>query len=179
MQSKKLVWMGRFAAILALAGCDRIIGIEDPIPFPPDEVRSWATWPMPNPPSGSLPNAAKYTVFEGDDVVEDDITGLTWQRTVDAGTFTWEEAKAYCKDLEQGRFEDWRLPSRIELVSLLDFTKSAPAIDTDVFLGTPSADFWTSSPRHGDPSAAWAVDFATGETDDEDTQFSSHVRCVH
>ena len=51
-----------------------------------------------------------------------------WQQAAAPSTYTWEQAKAYCPTLTLAGHSDWRLPTRIELVSLVDFGRSAPAI---------------------------------------------------
>lgn len=110
----------------------------------PDDTTFWASWPMPNPASSGLPNPASYTIDEAAGVVTDDVTGLMWQRSV-ASSYAWEAAVAHCDSLSLGDYDDWRLPSRIELVSLLDHTRSSPVIDVTAFPNTPSAYFWTPS----------------------------------
>lgn len=77
-----------------------------------------------------------------------------------------------------GRHDDWRLPSRIELISILDVTRIQPSIDVSAFPATPNDWFWTSSPSAQDPQSAWYVYFYFGypKTDFVTNQFS--VRCV-
>lgn len=61
-------------------------------------------------------------VDNGDRTVTDTSTCLMWQQ----GTtehLNWEEAISFCENLTLGEYEDWRLPSRNELQSLMDYTK--------------------------------------------------------
>lgn len=121
----------------------------------------WAGWPMPNPASAGLPNPSSYdTSTPG--VVVDNVTHLMWQRDVPSSSYTWADAKAYCAALSLAGHQDWRLPTSIELVSLVDFTRSNPAIDVAAFPSTPSARFWTSSPVAGLANNAWNVRFDDG-----------------
>jgi hypothetical protein len=100
-----------------------------------------ANWPMPNPVSTSLPNPMHYTVC-GDGAVRDDVTGLVWEQgSTDLGDFV--SATNHCQVLSIAG-GGWRLPTAIELASLLDFT-NVPAIDTQAFPETPSESFWTST----------------------------------
>jgi hypothetical protein len=73
------------------------------------EPNAWAAWPMPNPASSMLPNPASYNVANSGNQVTDNVTGLVWQRTVDAKTFTWDEAQQYCSCLTIDGGVGWRL----------------------------------------------------------------------
>jgi hypothetical protein len=111
--------------------------------------------------------------------VTDDVTGLVWQRNVDARPFTWDEAKAYCACLTIDGVAGWRLPSRIELVSIADWTTSHPSIDSNAFPGTPTESFWSSSTfLNGDPALAWIVYFENGHTSYSDKGYTYRARCV-
>jgi hypothetical protein len=137
----------------------------------------WAPWPMPNSASAGLPNAQTYdTGVTG--VVLDRITGLMWQRAVDDGNGTFHDAQAQCARLDLAGHRDWRLPSRIELVSILDLGQSQPSISPVAFPKTPSDWFWTSSLASDSPTAAWYVYFYFGypKTDEQSNRF--RVRCV-
>lgn len=139
-------------------------------------VAAWATWPMPNSTPG-LPNPQSFDT-EADDVVVDRVTGLMWQRKLDQELLTFADAKARCDTLSLAGHDDWRLPSRIELVSILDMTRTEPSINVTAFPDTPKDWFWSSSPSAGDPESAWYVYFYFGypKTDLVSNRFS--VRCV-
>ena len=150
-------------------------------PAPPADAgtttHSWPNWPMPNPPSTLLPNAQSYTISPNG-LVQDNVTGLIWQQNVSDQTYTWDDAHSYCASLSlQGT--GWRLPSRVELMSLVDFTQ-LPTIDSNTFPNTPMDGFWSGSLLAGDSSSAWTVFFSFTVTPVFDnpitTQF--HVRCV-
>lgn len=143
-----------------------------------DIVTIWAGWRMPNPPSTGLPNPANYTVDSLNDVVTDHVTGLMWQRTMSANLTTWESAKASCESLVLGTYTDWRAPTRIELISLVDFTRTKPAIDPNAFPNTPVAVFWTSSRVADDSEGAWIVNFDDGSTFRSIVTALHPVRCV-
>ncbi|MES1171862.1 MAG: DUF1566 domain-containing protein, partial [Bacteroidota bacterium] len=142
--------------------------------------RAWAEWPMPNQAGSGLPYLAKYTFVTvgADEVVRDEVTALVWQRAVSATTFTWQEAMDYCGGLTLAGWSDWRLPSRIELVSLLDLSQTNPAVNRAAFPGTPGDWFWTASPQAGKPANAWNVYFYFGYVDTNDVQNRSLARCV-
>jgi hypothetical protein len=84
-----------------------------------------------------------------DGTVKDNVTGLVGQQGVSDSGKAWSDAKAYCAGLGLaggGR----RLPTRIELLTIIDVTKYMPAINTGVFsLGASSsngANFWSATP---------------------------------
>ncbi len=59
-------------------------------------------------------------------------------------------------------FQDWRVPSRAELESLVHFGRTMPAIDTDFFPYTKNNFYWSDTPVVGQPAMAWAVSFQFG-----------------
>ncbi len=91
-------------------------------------------------------------------IVKDNNTGLEWQQIIPNRTFSWEEAKAYCEDTNYSGYNDWRLPTAHELMTIIDHNQSNPAIDTDYFPNTPSSyGFWSSSIRAAYNTEAWGV----------------------
>jgi len=73
------------------------------------------------------------TVFHdnGDGTVSDSVTGLIWQKADSQNdrSYMWEEALDYCESLKLGGRSDWRLPNVKELQSIVDLSRSGPAID--------------------------------------------------
>jgi hypothetical protein len=142
----------------------------------------WTNWKMPNPVNLGLPNPARYDLGTPG-VVVDTVTGLMWQRDVDPGQYTWANAKDYCANrLNLNGCSGWRLPTRIELVSLVDFTVAQNSghatIDANAFPQTPAETFWSSSPMAGPAGNAWNVPFSNGSTSTLGVGFPLRVRCV-
>ena len=141
----------------------------------------WADWPMPNDQvdvTAGAPNLENYA-DNRDGTVTDNVTGLMWQQTVPTGTYTWAQAVAYCPTVTLAGHSDWRLPSRIELVSIVDLgVTSGPMISSTYFPSTPAATFWSSSPVAGSPSDAWGVLFYLGLTYIYVITDTYSVRCV-
>ena len=126
---------------------------------------SWAQWPMPNGATdvaAGAPNPFAYAV-SGDGVVTDEITGLMWQQSVSTTLRTWTDALATCSTLTLAGHDDWRVPTEIEIISLVDGSAaSGPTIDATAFTGTPEGYYWSSLPMADSPANAWLVDFITG-----------------
>ncbi|HXN31757.1 MAG TPA: DUF1566 domain-containing protein [Polyangiaceae bacterium] len=150
----------------------------------------WALWPMPNGTddvSNGAPNPNTYS-DNLDGTVSDQVTHLMWQQRVpatggagDDGNLTWAEAKAYCATLAAAGHDDWRLPTQIELVSLVDYSNlgaGQPPIDSAVFPDTPAAAFWSSTTHASAETEAWTVYMDVGFTYAYDMSALGRVRCV-
>jgi hypothetical protein len=138
---------------------------------------AWASWPLPDPANQSSTNVQHYTE-PSPDVVLDSVTQLTWQRQLSDRTYSWSEARSYCSCLTLGGYDDWQVPSRVELVSIVDFTRQDPALDPLAFPDTPFEWFWSSSTVAGEDGLAWYVAFWDGNTHSSTTDSSYRVRCV-
>lgn len=96
-------------------------------------------------------------------VVIDHRTGLMWdQKTMPGGRMPWAKAKEACSLYDLGGHNDWRLPTIRELLSLVDYERHEPAIDTSAFQ-CESAWYWSSTPYNPSPGdCAWFVFFGDG-----------------
>ena len=59
-------------------------------------------------------------------------------------------------------YDDWGLPSRGELLSIVDYGNTPPAIDTDFFPNNMPVVFWSASVFADDPDIVWGVNFVVG-----------------
>ncbi len=75
-------------------------------------------------------------------------------------------------------FNDWRVPAREALQSIVNLNSSNPAIDADYFPNTQSNGFWSSSPGAGGSNGAWLVNFDHGYGLINNRGVSDHVRLV-
>lgn len=69
---------------------------------------------------GNVARPAVRLTDAGDGTVGDGMTALTWSRELSGDALDQEAAAAHCGALELGGADDWRLPSRIELLTVLD-----------------------------------------------------------
>jgi hypothetical protein len=157
---------------------------DGPVDGPPLTLL-WARWRMPNPDAAaapsidaapSLPNPMAYDAGADAGTAYDLVTLLTWTRqSFPAATF--DAAVAACAALPGA---GWHVPTRIQLVSLIDFTQpvGGATIDPVAFPSTPAAVFWTSSqvPLDAATPLYWLVDFSTGLV--RPNTAASNVLCV-
>jgi hypothetical protein len=141
------------------------------------DLEKGAVWPSP-----------RFTDL-GDGTIADNLTGLTWTKDANgpgpisctpASTKTWQGALDYIKCLNANNYlgnNDWRLPNRKELFSLIDRSKYSPALPAGhPFQRVQSNSFleqyWSSTTRAGDASSAFTVSIADGSVDYSDKSHS-------
>jgi hypothetical protein len=114
-------------------------------------------------------------------LVSDQITGLTWQRDLSPASLDWQAAKNYCEKMTYAGYCDWRLPSRIELTSLLDHSKTIATATLDIAAfgqDAPRAEFWSASPAAHRADMAWTLSFERGWAFTFLKTRTFRVRCV-
>jgi uncharacterized protein DUF1566 len=119
----------------------------------------------------------------GDGTVADSLTGLVWQKQDDAASRKWIEANAYCSGLSLGGKTGWRLPSRMELISIVDYGRASPSIYTTffpntIFSTTSFKGYWGLAEGDGGTPNAWGVNFDWGYSYLDSKSNSEYVRCV-
>ncbi len=122
-------------------------------------------------------------VINGDGTVTDIETGLMWQQRYDAelSAMNWKEALAYSENLTLAKYENWRLPTREELRSIVDYGGYDPAINTNCFPDTEPSNYWsaTASASAENIYNVWCVNFNDGTgtyADDSETHYVRAVR---
>ncbi len=127
-------------------------------------------------------------VDQGNGTVSHTPTRLIWQRCAmgqtwtgstcsdTASTYTWDAAKLLTSNFAGQN--DWRLPTEEELLSLVDYSKWSPAIDTTFFPNTPASFFWSASANAGIFHLAWNVNFSYGDAYSYYKNDSYQVRLV-
>lgn len=100
--------------------------------------------------------------------VRDRTTGLVW--LLDDALSNWDEATSRLAASANtsgrcGLRTGWRLPTRRELLGIVDIGRASPAIDTAGFPGARSDWYWSSDVHAASARAAWVVVFSSGTTD--------------
>jgi hypothetical protein len=132
---------------------------------PPDKSKPNQSW------DENLPSAQRFTVLSafGGAAVRDNNTGLVWEQAPDPhwgnnpltpnGITNWYGAIMYCVGKTVGGTFGWRLPSVVELFSVLDPSLPSPnKVPATVFTLSGPQFFWSSTTAlaSGNPSA-WVV----------------------
>ena len=108
------------------------------------------------------------------DIVTDTTTCLQWQDGAIVATQTWADAVTYCQGLGNG----WTLPNANELNSIVDYTKSSPAIDGN-FTNVVNGEYWSSTTFINDTNQATYVNFDNGlSRSDANKTETYNVKCV-
>jgi hypothetical protein len=118
-------------------------------------------------------------IDNGDGTVTDTGTGLMWQQARAPITYTWTQALNYCGILSLAGYTDWRLPTAKELASLVDTSRTNPAINTTFFPSPADNYFWSSTTQvDSTNSFAFGVYFYGGYVGSNDKTYYCYVRAV-
>ncbi len=121
---------------------------------------------------------AKDYVDNGDGTITDNKTKLTWQQSSHK-KMRWEIGKVFCQKLKLAGYSNWRMPSKIELLSLVERSMFNPSIDRKFFPTAKAESYWSGSEGTiSAGSAAWLVDFGFGATHFFNRSNKYAVRCV-
>jgi hypothetical protein len=93
----------------------------------PNADRRFPQWPLP----AVSPPTSEYAIAK--DTVLDNTTGLMWERVPPVTNTTLADATTRCASLAAGGYGDWRVPTRIELLSILDYGQKGTLLNPNVF----------------------------------------------
>lgn len=116
----------------------------------------------------------------GNGTVTDLNTGLMWQRGDEHNSSgrAWQAAVDYCGALGLANHNDWRLPNRLELISIVNYGRYSPAVIADAFPNCRPFNYWSSSTYEDSPNDAWCVAFHDGDFGLNSKSGTHYVRCV-
>ena len=120
--------------------------------------------------------AGRYTATAA--TVRDNLTGLVWQRGVNASQLTWKDAVTHCEGLVLDGSSAWRLPTIKELQTLVDETRKLPAYDP-VFTEPQGYTYdLSSTPSRDSTTMVWALSTGGGNPVTVPSTLLAWVRCV-
>jgi len=113
-------------------------------------------------------------------MVKDPETNLVWEDTLHntEGKVTHIEAKAYCEALKLGTFENWRLPTLNELLSIVDYRRYKPAILEEFKRVDNDTIYWSNTVSARANDDFWGVVFRDGSTKTVSGLYGRYIRCV-
>jgi hypothetical protein len=96
-------------------------------------------------------------------------------------TYTWANAfDVFIAGVNAENFavhNDWRLPNRFELISILDLGRNTPSINP-VFVNTLNSNYWSATTRVDVTNYAWRVSFDFGNADSDSKTSTLYARAV-
>lgn len=127
--------------------------------------------------------SSRFDCVMGGDAVLDKQSGLIWSRNTYfyRSPIPWDEALKFCESVNIGGKQGWRLPTRDELITVLDTSQSTPAlpeghpfiVPTDFQVHEPA--YWTSTDDEGNNKNAWIIAMNSGKVMDSNKLFDIHV----
>ena len=105
---------------------------------------------------------------------------LMWQDEEQNFEGTWNKAQEYCKTLSLAGYKDWRLPTKVELLSIVDKSRYDPVLNTafKYIADSTYRCYWSQTKTAGDSSSEWIVCFGDGYGGWSDVFNSNFARCV-
>jgi hypothetical protein len=93
-------------------------------------------------------------------------------------TMIWDDAIDNCEALDYAGHTDWRLPNIKELMSIVDYGLSSPAINQTYFPNAQSGRYWSGTTTANWADNAWNVYFSNGNVKGSGKGYGGYVRPV-
>lgn len=122
--------------------------------------------------------ASAELVRDGNGIVTDSDTNLMWQDDVASTERLWDSSINYCETLNLAGYNDWRLPNKNELLSIVDYNKYNLVIKGNVFQNIVSGEYWSSTTYKGDTNYVWAVNTISGSSSTFIKTGNNYALCV-
>jgi hypothetical protein len=155
-------------------------------------IAAFGHWRLPE---GKHPPVAARFTDNNDGTVTDKTTGLIWLKDAKClGALTWHEATTSVVGLADGQCGltdgsaagDWRLPERVELLSLINERYTYPALSNmagtgqwmegDPFSGVQSSPYWSATAYENYPDVAWLVFLGAGHVYSNSVYYDKKTR---
>lgn len=123
-----------------------------------------------------------------DDIVYDKDLNILWQDNIQASytKLSLDNSKEYCNTLKINSYENWRLPTYEELLSIGDYEVYKPTLNP-IFKNSASGHFWSIIYKRIAFEKEWVpkndffvkrIYFSDGYSYDNDRTGKAYVRCV-
>jgi len=111
-------------------------------------------------------------------MIQDPRTNLMWEDTphVREAKVRQPRAKEYCEELTLGGFNDWRLPTIQELLTIIDYKRVSPAILREFSYTEDESFYWTKTRVADEDDAFWGVNFKRGYSSKASEYYDRYVR---
>ena len=119
----------------------------------------------------NLGKCAPQSFTSSSNVIVDNNTGLTWEKSPSTDTYTWDNRATHCNDLNSSNYDgknNWRVPNPLELLTIVDNSTYDPATNSN-FTGMPTGEddtypcLWTNKEYNGDTNYAYVFGSSNGE----------------
>ena len=134
------------------------------------------------PDAGTVSRFLILDAFQGEAVLDRE-TQLIWERTPSPVETRWANAELLCAMKSVGGRRGWRLPTFLELMTLVDpssrGTVNRPLLPVgNPFTGIGERAYWSSNTQTIEPTKAYAVDFIVGDLAVEQKRSAHRIWCV-
>ena len=133
----------------------------------PGESPKKTTTPLPSgqkepkaAPANRSPLDTERFTDNGDQTVTDHQTGLTWQKG-EVFDITAEQTRKAASELTTGGYQDWRVPTMLELLSIVNVGLNKPPFP-DILGLSASEYFWSSESTPGVADKVWVLNAGGG-----------------
>lgn len=139
----------------------------------------------------NAPLSSQQFVSHNNGTVTDQRTGLMWKTCLEGQAspqctgkptaLQWQDALNLAQNTFTRSFagyQDWRLPTRAELETLVEPNCRKPATNVQVFPNMPAVGLWSSDVANPVNQTAWGIDFIAGRAYPHFQAAGKHVRMV-
>lgn len=118
----------------------------------------------------------------GKNVIHDLQTNLYWEVNSSLELMTWQEfSEEHINKLNErkfGGYEDWRVPSKDELRSLVNYNSIDPAFEQSIFKTMVGNDYWCGNGYGPREDCAWVINMNIGAATAKNKTLTSYAVAV-